>query len=180
MRIFLSALSIIAIMATATGASADDATYRIQVELNRKGCPVGEPDGVHGERTTDGLRCFQAREGLRVTGEPTGRTLARLFARDEEPDAGAEVEPEHNAAVFDRSTIGRCGERITANGEKKYGEGRAKSDAIKVWQTNVANRYGTSFVRWENTKEGRVECRPACATCTISFECEVTAIPCRE
>lgn len=166
------------VLLAAISVRADEATYRIQVELNRKGCPVGEPDGVLGERTADGLRCFQAREGLRVTGEPTGRTLARLFARDEEPEADPEVD--HSAAVFDRSTIGRCGERITANGEKKYGEGRAKSDAIKVWQTNVANRYGTSFVRWENTKEGRVECRPACATCTISFECEVTAIPCRE
>jgi hypothetical protein len=59
-------------------------------------------------------------------------------------------------------------------------ESRAKAEALRVWQTEVAKRYGTDYVGFHRAQDAKIRCRPACATCKIRFECEVSAVPCRD
>ena len=49
-----------------------------QMKLNQKGFNVGEPDGVMGPRTRDGLAQFQRQEGLQETGDIDRQTADAL------------------------------------------------------------------------------------------------------
>jgi hypothetical protein len=184
-RIIVTLLMFATIVTTDTApAQADDnIIWRVQKELNRQGCNAGEPDGLIGYQTEQALKCIQDRHDLDVTGRINGRTLRALFGdrngRDDDWDDSKAEEPATIGVVSPRQ-FPVCGEVVVASGEKKYGRVRAQSDAIRVWQTDVANQYGTSYVDWGRAQASKVRCRPACATCRVSYECEVTATPCRE
>ena len=50
----------------------------VQMKLNQKGFNVGEPDGVMGPKTRDGLAQFQRQEGLQETGDIDRQTADAL------------------------------------------------------------------------------------------------------
>ncbi len=50
----------------------------VQIELQRQGFEVGEPDGVLGPRTKEALMAFQKRRGFQATGEVDHDTFAAL------------------------------------------------------------------------------------------------------
>jgi peptidoglycan hydrolase-like protein with peptidoglycan-binding domain len=181
-RIIAALLLVVTFVTTDTApAHADDSiVWRVQKELNRQGCDAGEPDGLIGYQTQQALMCIQRRHDLRVTGRINGRTLRAIFGdRNGKDDWSDDEQPETIGIVSPRS-FPLCGEVVVASGKKKYGRVRAQGNAIEVWQTDVAHRYGTSYVDWGRAQASKVRCRPACATCRVSFECEVTATPCRE
>ena len=55
-----------------------DERKELQALLNRAGYDVGTPDGVFGSKTEAGIRGYQARSGLAVTGEPSQALLQQL------------------------------------------------------------------------------------------------------
>ncbi|HLP42229.1 MAG TPA: peptidoglycan-binding domain-containing protein [Fibrobacteria bacterium] len=55
-------------------------TKGLQIRLNNLGFFRGAEDGVLGKRTKVGIRIFQQRHGLPVTGEPDEATLAKVKA----------------------------------------------------------------------------------------------------
>jgi len=50
----------------------------VQMKLNQKGFNVGQPDGVMGPKTRDGLAQFQRQEGLQETGDIDSQTADAL------------------------------------------------------------------------------------------------------
>jgi peptidoglycan hydrolase-like protein with peptidoglycan-binding domain len=50
----------------------------VQMKLNQKGFNVGEPDGVMGPKTRDGLAQFQRQEGLKESGNIDSQTADAL------------------------------------------------------------------------------------------------------
>jgi hypothetical protein len=50
----------------------------VQMKLNQKGFNVGEPDGVMGPKTRDGLAQFQRQEGLQASGDIDSQTADAL------------------------------------------------------------------------------------------------------
>jgi localization factor PodJL len=49
--------------------------------LGKLGFNIGEPDGKMGARTTNAIRLFQLRSGLKVTGEVTEDLITQLQAK---------------------------------------------------------------------------------------------------
>ena len=172
----LTLMAMIAVLGWAiSSASADDATRSAQRRLNHLGYEAGVPDGIQGRDTTRAIRRFQREAGLRVTGDLNVRTLRKLFA-DEKQE-----EPELLAAIpsIERREQPKCGDMIERLGEKKWTQFVARREAVKAWRTAAADAYGLDYVNPAQAQEYRVECRPACATCTVSFECWVKGRPCR-
>jgi hypothetical protein len=54
------------------------AIREVQMKLNQKGFNVGEPDGVMGPKTRDGLAQFQRGEGLQESGDVDSQTADAL------------------------------------------------------------------------------------------------------
>ena len=50
----------------------------VQMKLNQKGFNVGEPDGVMGPKTKDGLAQFQRQQGLQESGDVDSETADAL------------------------------------------------------------------------------------------------------
>jgi hypothetical protein len=50
----------------------------LQRALSRQGFDIGPADGILGARTRQGMREFQSRRGMQVTGDPDRNTLAAL------------------------------------------------------------------------------------------------------
>ena len=50
----------------------------VQMKLNQKGFNVGEPDGVMGPKTKDGLAQFQRQQGLQKSGDIDSQTADAL------------------------------------------------------------------------------------------------------
>jgi hypothetical protein len=50
----------------------------VQMKLNQKGFNVGEPDGVMGPKTRDGLAQFQRQQGLKESGDIDSQTADAL------------------------------------------------------------------------------------------------------
>jgi hypothetical protein len=54
---------------------------QLQRTLSRQGFDIGPADGILGARTRQGIREFQSRRGMQVTGDLDGSTLAALGLR---------------------------------------------------------------------------------------------------
>jgi hypothetical protein len=72
----------------------------IQIELNRMGFNVGEPDGRLGPRTKEALMAFQRQKGFDATGEIDRETLAAL--RSEGGQQGNEGKAVEASAAISR------------------------------------------------------------------------------
>jgi hypothetical protein len=98
----------------------------IQIELNRMGFNVGEPDGKLGARTKEALTMFQRQKGLNATGEIDRETFAAL-----RPEGGQRGD-EGNAAEGERgnrpATTGQGSDRRqpSTNQRQPANEPRAK------------------------------------------------------
>jgi peptidoglycan hydrolase-like protein with peptidoglycan-binding domain len=92
----------------------DVATRDLQRRLRELGYYHGPIDGVLGHRTRIALAEFQHDRRLRVTGEPTDRTLRALDLRDEPYMSGSSVPPEEDADRLNRWELERIerGERL--------------------------------------------------------------------
>jgi len=127
-------------------------------------------DGVYGEGTARAVRRFQRDRDLPADGELNAKTLAALFGRPTANNPNENVEDNE-----------RCREAVTATGYRRIGEGRAKSSAERAWANKVAalDGYGLPFTDLKLAREQNVSCIKACAECTVSKVCTITATPCR-
>ena len=92
----------------------DVETHDIQRRLRELGYYQGPLDGVMGHRTRIALAEFQHDHRLRVTGEPTHRTLRALNLRGEPEMSGSSVPPEAGADRLNQRELERIerGERL--------------------------------------------------------------------
>lgn len=129
-------------------------------------------DGVYGEGTAKAVRRFQKDRDLPADGELNPRTLAALFGR---PNATANNNNDNSEENE------RCRDAVTATGYRRIGEGRAQSSAERAWSNKVAalDGYGLPFTDLKLAHEQNVSCIKACAECTVSKVCTITATPCR-
>jgi hypothetical protein len=74
-----------------------------------------------------------------------------------------------------------CAKSVTATGYRRITEGRAKESAERAWSNKVAalNGYGLAYTDLKIAHSAKTVCIKACAECTISKVCTVTADPCR-
>ena len=172
----LIAFMFIAILAVsgATGVQADQRTEEAQARLSELGYEV-TVDGVFGEGTEQAVRKFQKDRGLNVTGDLNSDTREALFSRG---GGGG-----NNEGTANSNKVGnmQCRDSVTATGYRRIGEGRAKSSAERAWSNKVAtlNGYGLAYTDLKLAKEQQVVCIKACAECTVSKVCTITADPCR-
>lgn len=82
---------ILATLALAGAASADDQVRNVQTELKNRGFYYGEVDGQSGPEMTSAIRRYQIRNGLEVTGTLTQETLAGLGMVAGKPQPSAPV-----------------------------------------------------------------------------------------
>ncbi|HET8721016.1 MAG TPA: peptidoglycan-binding domain-containing protein [Nitrospira sp.] len=169
--------------AASTPAKADPRdTCEVQRTLAQKGLYDGEIDCIYGPGTRAAVARFQRLVGLPDDGLVGSDTLEALFGRQEAPvrrerePAADEYQPERPR---DRAELDQCGEMITVKGPIKTTQLWATSAARKAWQTQVGDRYGNKYVDWRRARDSSIECDPACATCTIRFECTAKGVPCR-
>jgi len=85
----------------------DVETRDIQRRLRELGYYHGPLDGVTGHGTRIALAEFQPDHRLRVTGEPTHRTLRALNLRGEPEMSGSSVPPERDADHLTHGTLER-------------------------------------------------------------------------
>lgn len=168
----LIAFTVILIMslAGAGSASADRETREAQARLLELGYDV-VVDGVSGPGTASAIRQFQKDNDISpANGELNDRTLKALF--DAEPsDGGGQA----------RSGGKRCRDAVTATGYRRIAEFRAKNSAERAWSNKVATlpRYGLAYTDLALAEDKQVVCIKACAECTVSKVCTITAVPCR-
>jgi hypothetical protein len=174
----LIAFMFIAILAVsgAPGARADQQTEEAQARLSELGYEVSV-DGVFGEGTERAVRKFQKDRGISpANGQLNDDTREALFSK--EGGGGKEGEGTANS-----NKVGnlQCRDSVTATGYRRIGEGRAKSSAERAWSNKVAtlNGYGLAYTDLKLAKEQNVVCIKACAECTVSKVCTITADPCR-
>ena len=156
--------------AGAQNAFADQETREVQARLVELGYDVSV-DGVFGRETENALRKFQKERGISpADGELNRRTREALFEAAEEGD---------EETVADGL---RCRRRVTATGYRRIAEFRAKSSAERAWSNKVATlpRYGLAYSDLNLAKETKVVCIKACAECTVSKVCTITAVPCQQ
>ena len=102
----------------------------VQIELQRQGFEIGEPDGMLGRRTKEALMAFQKKRGFQATGEIDHDTFAALGQGQEQdrgqsettgqaprnaPPPGSGINPQSNnpqGANAPRS-IGESGQQIS-------------------------------------------------------------------
>lgn len=94
--------------------AADVETHDIQRRLRELGYYHGPLDGVMGHGTRIALAEFQHDHRLRVTGEPTHRTLRALNLREEPELSGSSVPPDQGADHLNQRELQRIerGERF--------------------------------------------------------------------
>jgi lysozyme family protein len=140
-----------------------------QARLVKLGYDV-DVDGVYGEGTAKAVRRFQRDHDLPADGELNPKTLAALFGR-----------PNQNQEANNNQNEDLCRDAVTATGYRRIGEGRAKSSAERAWANKVAalDGYGLPFTDLKLAHEQQVSCIKACAECTVSKVCTITATPCR-
>ena len=175
--------AVLSFMGYTTPARADPRdTCQIQRVLQQKGLYDGERDCIYGPGTRAAVARFQRLVGLADDGVVGEDTLDALFGRPERRDrpetpSSDDYRPE---PPVDRSELGQCGDMITVKGGIKTTEFWARSAARKAWQTQVGDRYGNKYVQWDRARDKSIECDPACATCTLRFECSAKGVPCRK
>jgi len=159
-------------VAGAPSAYADQRTEEAQARLSELGYDV-TADGVFGEGTERAVRKFQQDRGLNVTGDLNSDTREALFSKQ---GGGGE-------GTANSNKVGnvQCRDRVTATGYRRIGEGRAKSSAERAWSNKVAtlNEYGLAYTDLKLARDQQVVCIKACAECTVSKVCTITADPCR-
>lgn len=177
----LIAFMFIAILAvsSAPGARADQQTEEAQARLSELGYEVSV-DGVFGEGTERAVRKFQKDRGISpANGQLNDDTREALFSKE---GGGKEGEKEGEGTA-NSNKVGnlQCRDSVTATGYRRIGEGRAKSSAERAWSNKVAtlNGYGLAYTDLKLAKEQNVVCIKACAECTVSKVCTITADPCR-
>jgi hypothetical protein len=156
----------------APSAQADERTSEAQARLSELGYEV-TVDGVYGEGTERAVRRFQRDRGISpANGELNSDTRAALFSRGGEGGGGGGGEKTGNL---------QCRDSVTATGYRRIGEFRAKSSAERAWSNKVATLtdYGLAYTDLKLAREQQVVCIKACAECTISKVCTITADPCR-
>jgi peptidoglycan hydrolase-like protein with peptidoglycan-binding domain len=174
----LIAFMFIAILAVSGAQSvrADQRTEEAQARLSELGYEV-TVDGVFGEGTERAVRKFQRDRGLNVTGDLNSDTREALFKEGGNEGGG------NNEGTANSNKVGnmQCRDSVTATGYRRIGEGRAKSSAERAWSNKVAtlNGYGLAYTDLKLAKEQQVVCIKACAECTVSKVCTITADPCR-
>lgn len=158
----------------APSAYADQRTEEAQARLSELGYDV-TADGVFGEGTERAVRKFQQDRGLNVTGDLNSDTREALFSK-----RGGEGSNEGTANSNKVGNV-QCRDRVTATGYRRIGEGRAKSSAERAWSNKVAtlNEYGLAYTDLKLARDQQVVCIKACAECTVSKVCTITADPCR-
>jgi hypothetical protein len=160
-------------------------TCEVQRTLAQKGLYDGEIDCIYGPGTREAVARFQRLVGLPDDGLVGSDTLEALFGRHERPETPAadEYKPERNRRDYDRPSdraeLGQCGELIAVKGGIKTTTWWATRAAIAAWRTQVSDRYGNKYVNWDKAQEKAVDCEPACANCTVRFECSARGMPCR-
>ncbi len=154
-------------------AYADQRTEEAQARLRELGYEV-TVDGVFGEGTERAVRKFQRDRGLNATGDLNSDTRDALFSRGE--GGGGE-----GSANSNKVGNVQCRDSVTATGYRRIGEGRATSSAQRAWSNKVAtlNGYGLAYTDLALAREQQVVCIKACAECTVSKVCTITADPCR-
>jgi hypothetical protein len=173
MRSFIAFMFIMMLAVSgAPGAHADERTSEAQARLQELGYEV-TVDGVYGEGTERAVRKFQKDRGLNVTGDLNSDTREALFSKG----GGG------NEGTANSNKVGnvQCRDSVTATGYRRIGEGRAKSSAERAWSNKVAtlNGYGLAYTDLKLAREQQVVCIKACAECTVSKVCTITADPCR-
>lgn len=154
-------------------ASADERTSEAQSRLQELGYDV-TVDGIYGEGTERAVRKFQRDHGIPDNGELNSETRDALFAQG---NGGG------NAGGGGGNQQGnlQCRDSITATGYRRIGEGRAKSSAERAWSNKVGtlNGYGLAYTDLKLAHDEQVVCIKACAECTVSKVCTITASPCK-
>ena len=123
-----------------------------------------------GGGTEKALRKFQHEKGISpADGRLNKETRAALFADLPSSDKAASNE-----------TV-QCSGSVTATGYRRITETRAKESAERAWSNKVAalGGYGLQYADLKLAREPRTVCIKACAECTISKVCTVTAEPCK-
>ena len=161
-------------VAGAPSAYADQRTEEAQARLSELGYDV-TADGVFGEGTERAVRKFQQDRGLNVTGDLNSDTREALFSKQGGGGGG------EGTANSNKVGNVQCRDRVTATGYRRIGEGRAKSSAERAWSNKVAtlNEYGLAYTDLKLARDQQVVCIKACAECTVSKVCTITADPCR-
>ena len=156
-------------------AYADQPTEEAQARLLELGYEVSV-DGVFGEGTERAVRKFQRDRGLNATGDLNSETREALFTR-----GGGEGGAGEGSANSNKVGNVQCRDSVTATGYRRIGEGRAKSSAQRAWSNKVAtlNGYGLAYTDLALAREQQVVCIKACAECTVSKVCTISADPCR-
>ncbi len=170
MRSFIAIMFIMTLAAfSAQPAGADQQTKELQARLSKLGYEVSV-DGHMGGGTEKALRKFQQDRGLSpADGRLNKETRAALFADT----------PSSDKAASDDGM--QCSGSVTATGYRRITESRAKSSAERAWSNKVAamSGYGLAYTDLKMARSSKVTCIKACAECTISKVCTVTAEPCR-
>lgn len=171
MRSFIAFMFIMILTVSgAPSAHADERTREAQARLSGLGYEV-TVDGVLGAGTEKAVRQFQKDRGISpADGELNSDTRAALFSKGGGESSGG-----------GKSAKVQCRESITATGYRRIGEGRAKSSAERAWSNKIAtlDGYGLAYTDLKLAREQQVVCIKACAECTVSKVCTVTADPCR-
>jgi peptidoglycan hydrolase-like protein with peptidoglycan-binding domain len=170
MRSFIAVMFIMTLAAFGTQpVSADQQTKEIQVRLSKLGYDVSI-DGRMGSTTEKALRKFQQDRGISpADGRLNKETRSALFADT----------PSSDKAASDDGV--QCSGSVTATGYRRMTESRAKSSAERAWSNKVAtlNGYGLAYADLTLARASKTICIKACAECTISKVCTVTAEPCK-
>jgi peptidoglycan hydrolase-like protein with peptidoglycan-binding domain len=154
---------------TAQPAGADQQTKELQGRLAKLGYDVSV-DGHMGGGTEKALRKFQQDRGISpADGRLNKETREALFADTPSSD---------KVAANDGT---QCSGSVTATGYRRITESRAKESAERAWSNKVAtlNGYGLSYADLKLARDPKTICIKACAECTISKVCTLTAEPCK-
>jgi hypothetical protein len=173
LRILIAFMFIMILAVTgAQRANADQQTSEAQARLAELGYEV-EVDGVFGEGTEKAVRKFQKDHGISpANGELNGETRQALFSK--ENTGGGNANNNAGGKL-------QCRDGVTATGYRRIGECRARSSAERAWSNKVGqlNGYGLAYTDLKLARDANVVCIRACAECTVSKVCTITADPCR-